>query len=156
MQLRNMWLGKLLHRFEAPTLPEGEVQTLRWLISMRYRIGLLLLLVLVISTSTELIDLAPIVGLYTVNIAYLFITWVYSFMLRGEGGARYTNLIRQLQMPEKIILCTLAIYFVGGVLTPLFILYPLAVLDVDHPDEPHRRLPHRGVSDWVLLWPRFA
>jgi diguanylate cyclase (GGDEF)-like protein len=129
MRLRNVRLGKLLHRFEAPMLPEGEVQTLRWLISMRYRIGLLLLLVLAISTSTELIAVGPIVGLYTVNIAYLFITWVYSFMLRGEKGSRHTNLIRQLQMPEKIILCTLAIYFFGGVLTPLFILYPLAVLE---------------------------
>lgn len=128
MQLRDMRLGKLLHIFQASRLPEGEVQTVRWLVSMRYKIGLLLLLVLAISTSVEFISPEPMIALFSLNIAFLLITGVYKFMLRGEDGARHIDLIRRIQMPEQIIFCTLAIYFSGGVLTPLFLLYTLGVV----------------------------
>jgi diguanylate cyclase (GGDEF)-like protein len=102
---------------------------LGWLLSMRYRIGMLLLLVLGISNLIQFMSLESSLGLFAVNVTYLLITGGYGFLLKGERGTRYANLVRQAQLPEKIALCTLAIYFSGGVLTPLFILYPLAILE---------------------------
>ena len=129
MQLRNGRLLNVFAIFQAPMLPEGDVETLRWLISMRYRIGFLLLLVLSVTALVEVTSVMALAGLFSVNLTYLAATALYGFMLRGDKAARHANLVRQLQMPEKIALCTLAIYFFGGVLTPLFVLYPLAVLE---------------------------
>ena len=126
---RRRQLDTLVRVFMAPSLPEGNVETLRWLISMRYKIGLLLLLIQAICNMID--SSAPVssLGLFIVNVAYLVATAVYGALLKGENGERRSNVVRQVQMFEKIFLCTLAVYFFGGVLTPLFILYPLLVLE---------------------------
>ncbi len=128
-RLQNRQSNKLFNLFSASTMPVGDVETLRWLVSMRFKIGLLLL---VVQTLSNLIDFsAPIstIGLYTVNCLYLSATLIYGLLLKGDRALRYASLIRQIQTPEKILLTTLAIYFFGGVLTPLFLLYPLAVIE---------------------------
>lgn len=129
IQTKKARFPRLLRIFETPQLPEGEVQTLRWLFVMRYRIGFLLLVVVIVCSLANLVREESSLGLLAVNLVYLVATAIYDLILRGEVGERFAPLIRGVQMPEKIILCTLALYFFGGALTPLFILYPLAILE---------------------------
>src|SRR5436190_21112773 len=113
----------LTRRLQPTDVPNSDVDTLRWLMRIRYRITfafvlLLLLSVLVYPSSPE-----GTFYLTGTTLAYLFVNVFYSFALRGYPSSRRIEWIRQVQMPVELAICTVAIYFSGGVLTPMFLLY---------------------------------
>jgi GAF domain-containing protein len=96
---------------------------------LRVRVGLLLLLVLAAVYFIEPMPDWTMVGLVSTDLAYLLFSAIYAYLL-GEGRAdRYMRLVRRAQLPEKLILTTFAVYFAGGVLTPTYLVYSLAIIE---------------------------
>ncbi len=115
--------------YKTLSIPQGQKDTLLWFIDMRYKIGVILLSMLLVSyvvgitTAEFTLNLGLLTGLYLVT------SGVYSFLLRGDPSERRIALVCNLQLPDTLTICTLAIYFAGGALTPMVILYPLAILE---------------------------
>jgi diguanylate cyclase (GGDEF)-like protein len=110
-------------------IPDGDLETLRWLTSIRFRIGFSLLLVVLFGRLAGIMSPNVTFNLFLVDVAYLLLNCVYALLLKGTPSARIVKVLRQAQVPEKVAICTLAIYVSGGVLTPMFILYTLVLLE---------------------------
>jgi hypothetical protein len=96
---------------------------------LRVRIGLLLMLVLVSVYFVQPLPVLTMFGLVLTDVTYLGFSTLYSYLLVGSRAERFAPLVLRIQLPEKLILCTLALYFSGGVLTPTFLLYSLAIVE---------------------------
>jgi|GEM_PF-787388 len=122
-------LARLFPFYGLTHIPDGDVETLRWLMGIRFRIGISLLLILLFSFLTGIMSVQMSLNLFLVDLVYLLANGLYTLLLKGNPPARRVQWMRQIQVPEKVIACTIAIYVSGGVLTPLFILYTLVVLE---------------------------
>lgn len=129
MAIQKPIVGTLTRLIQIPDIPEGEDQTLRWVIGMRYRVSAVLLLVLLITNLLGFFLADTAYSLAAVILLYIGTSAVYDFASRGEVSKQRIALLRSIQIPEKIIVCTLAIYLSGGVLTPLVLIYPVAIIE---------------------------
>jgi diguanylate cyclase (GGDEF)-like protein len=109
-------------------IPGDTVNTLRWLISIRYTIALAFLVVLTASALVYAQPLDSILVLLSVDLVYLLANCLYSILLTTKPSPGCIEVIRQTQLPVELMLCSVAIYLSGGVLTPMFIIYMLSIL----------------------------
>ncbi|MDQ3705715.1 MAG: sensor domain-containing diguanylate cyclase [Chloroflexota bacterium] len=141
--------GNLVRTTSTANLPQGERETLRWVIGMRYKIGVSLLAVLVVSTLFSIIPLDSAYNLLLPLLVYLLGSGVYDLASREGASTSRINIIRNIQLPEKLLLCTFAIYVSGGALTPMVLLYPLVIVEAIILADP-RGVYHTGAASIVL------
>ncbi|HUP27391.1 MAG TPA: diguanylate cyclase, partial [Chloroflexia bacterium] len=120
---------KLLGSYDALHLTEGDSDTLRWVVSIRFKVGLTLLALLLLGWLVGLVPFAMTISLGLVNLLYLCAGAAYWYLLKSNPTKRTMSLVRDIQIPEKLLLCTVALYFCGGVLSPVFILYPVSIME---------------------------
>ena len=130
-------------------LPDGERETLRWVINMRYKIGASLLGVLMLSSIFSIIPPDSAFNLLWPLLAYLFSSAAYDLASRSGASTRRIAFIRSVQLPEKLLLCTAAVYLSGGVLTPMVLLYPLTIIEAIILADP-RGVYHTGAASIIL------
>src|SRR5688500_4017897 len=110
----------------------ATLRTLRWIISIRFKIGIILLTILVAANVAAVIPTTTTAYLAIANIIYLLTGFAYSYALKrpgvGQVSFRTMRLIQAVQVPEKLLLCTFAVYTCGGVFCLLSILYSLIFL----------------------------
>src|SRR2546423_1809841 len=109
-------------------VPNDNIRMLRWLITMRYKIGLAFLVILLVSSQVYAEPLGSILNLVLVVLCYLLTNALYSLFLHANLSPRRIEIIRQVQLPIELVISTAAIYYSGGVLTPMFIIYMVSVL----------------------------
>jgi diguanylate cyclase (GGDEF)-like protein len=125
----------LANLIRQPQLPETDLGTLRWLVHLRVRIALVLLLVLAAVNLIEPLPPETSAALIATDLVYLLFGSLYAYLLKERPASSFSpaeariSFVRNAQLPEKLALCTLAVYFSGGVLTPSFLLYSLAVIE---------------------------
>src|SRR5688500_3700164 len=111
----------------------ASLSTLRWIIGIRFKIGIILLTILFAANVAAVIPTTTTAYLAIANIIYLLTGFAYSYALKrpgvGQVSFRTMRLIQAVQVPEKLLLCTSAVYISGGVFSPLFIRHPLLILD---------------------------
>lgn len=129
MATSNKATGVLARIMQTTNIPEGEGQTLRWVIAMRYKVALVLFLILLVSNQLGFFSAGSTYTLGGVIILYAAITCVYDLASRGEVSKRRIALLSNIQIPEKVLISTLAVYLSGGVLTPVVLLYPIAIIE---------------------------
>jgi len=127
---RQQTLPDLLASRAPAHVPEtGVIEgSLRWVIGIRYKIGLLLFAILIVAYALGVISTGTTIRLAFTDLLYLLASLFYSYTLNQNPSLRRITLIRNLQVPELLVLATTATYYSGGVLSPLFILFPLAIL----------------------------
>lgn len=128
MAIQTMKLGKLAHLYKTLSKSEGELDTLWWFIGMRYKIAVSLLSVLLISYVAGFGPVDGVTNLIAVSLVYLVATVIYNVILRNNPTDRQVAFIRNLQIPENLLLGTLELYLTGGVLTPMVLVYPVSVI----------------------------
>lgn len=128
MAIQTMKLGKLARLYKTLNKSEGELDTLRWFIGMRYKVGFGLLAVLLMSYTIGLGPAVSVINLIAATLVYLAGTGIYDFALRNNPSQRLATFIRNLQIPEHMLLCTVAVYLNGGVLTPMVLVYPVSIV----------------------------
>jgi hypothetical protein len=109
-------------------IPDDNTKTLRWLISIRYKVALAFLVVLVASSLIYTQPLKSVLYLLAVDLVYLLVNALYSIALGNRLTPSRTEVIRQMQLPIELLISSAAIYFSGGVLTPMFVIYMLSIL----------------------------
>ena len=111
-------------------LPESTLTTLRWFIRIRYTISLVLFAILTIAYAIGVMPAPAAAKLAIANALYVGASVFYNSLLNRKPAIspRRLTLVVNLQVPEMLFLCTIALYYSGGALTPLFILYPLVIL----------------------------
>lgn len=109
-------------------VPDVNTKMLRWLISMRYKIALAFLIVLMVSTQVYAEPLQSVLNMVLVVGCYLLTNVLYSLFLHINPSPRRIEIIRQVQLPIELVIATAAIYYLGGVLTPMFIIYMVSIL----------------------------
>ena len=129
MALNLLKAGSLARIAPMTGTPDGERETLRWVIGMRYKIGFALLAVLLVSSLLSILPSASTLNLVWVVLAYLFAAAIYDLLTRDDASPTRITVIRNIQLPEKLLLCTVALYLSGGALTPLVLLYPLCIIE---------------------------
>ena len=115
--------------FGLADLPETEVDTLRWLVHLRIRIGIAMLLLLLAINLIGSLATETLVGLTILGLAYLLLGCLHGYLLAEPRVERFIKIVRYVQLPERLILCTLVVYISGGVLTPAFLVYPLVIIE---------------------------
>ncbi len=129
MAIRTAKLGRITRVYGAKQIPQGELDILRWFVNLRYRVAFPLLLVI---TATYLLGISPFQGtvsLLGLNLFYLITTYAHSQALSNNPSEQRVALVRQLQLPENLLICTLAVYLTGGVLTPMTLSYPVVIIE---------------------------
>lgn len=129
MATSNKATGMLARIIQTQNIPEGAGQTLRWVIALRYKVAAVLLFILLVSNQLGLFSTESTYTLAGVIILYAAITCAYDLASRGEASKRRIALLSNIQIPEKVLISTLAIYLSGGVLTPMVLLYPIAIIE---------------------------
>ncbi|HEY0072221.1 MAG TPA: sensor domain-containing diguanylate cyclase, partial [Chloroflexia bacterium] len=141
--------GNLVRTSTMTNLPEGERETLRWVINMRYKIGASLLAVLIVSSMFGIIPADSAYNLLWPLLAYLFGGAAFDLLSREGASPRRVAILRNIQLPEKLLLCTIAIYVSGGALTPMVLLYPLTIIEAIILADP-RGVYHTGAASIIL------
>lgn len=129
MAVQSFSTTELSHVAQVEDVPKAELETLRWLILLRYKISAALFITLSLTVLVGMFPYESAVSLGGVILTYGAATVIYNLALRGDISRRRFLFIRNLQIPEKVLICTAAIYFSGGVLTPAVVLYPLAIME---------------------------
>lgn len=74
------------------------------------------------------IPFGNIVALAACGLFYLALTSTCRLLLDRKPSDRLVTLLAELLIPLEAVLSTLAIFFTGGALTPMFIVYPLGIM----------------------------
>lgn len=127
-------MALLTRPFLSPTNEQGPresatVERLRWVVGLRWTVAVALLLVGVIGNALNIysgqtiaahIGLAALVLLY--NLYYL-----YALRQPDFGQTALTKLVRYAQVPVDLLVFTVLVHFLGGITSPVFVLYFLYV-----------------------------
>lgn len=106
----------------------SDLETLRWLFTIRWKSAFGFLLVLAASFFIPGVPFSSVFNLTLVVLLFLAFNGMYALLLRGDPPARTVEWLRRGVIPFDVVVSTLAIYISGGVLTPIFIIYSIAIL----------------------------
>lgn len=105
-----------------------EQDSLRWFLSIRGKVALGLLFVIVLAALLPGLPSRTLLTLAVVDAVFLVFNSLYTFLLNNHPDLPVLALLRAAQMPIDVSISTVVLYLSGGVLTPLFIGYMLGIL----------------------------
>ena len=109
-------------------IPNTSLETLSWVLSIKTNVALGLLLALVASLLLPGIPYTNVIFLIAGAVVYLAVTTVARSLLRGTPSDKLVRTLTEVLIPLEVTFSTADIYFTGGALTPMFIVYTLSIM----------------------------
>src|SRR3954453_17381070 len=113
-----MWIWRNESRVNPSYVSNNTLNTIRWIISIRYRIALSLCAIVFACSFVFPQPISTVLFPLPVVLAYLGVNAWYCYLLRGSPSPERVNFVRRAQLPLELLVATAGIYTTGGVLTP--------------------------------------
>src|SRR4051812_19317866 len=82
---------------------DDNIKTLRWLISVRYKVVLTFLGLLLFGSQVYLAPLSSTLSIVSVSVFYLIVNGLYSLLLKANPSPRRVEIIKQIQLPVELV-----------------------------------------------------
>lgn len=106
----------------------SEIGSLQWLLNISEKVAIAFLIVLLFAGALPGIPPETVVNVALVTITYIILNGLFILFLKYSHPGIVARLLQRLAIPFDVVICTIALYAAGGVLTPIFITYPLVVM----------------------------
>ncbi len=109
-------------------IPNNKVDTLKWVLAIKTNVAAGLTFVMLASLLLPGVPTINVLCLIALAVAYVGFNCSLMLALNRDPSDRAVKVFSELLVPVEVGLSTLSIYFTGGVLTPMFIVYTLGIM----------------------------
>lgn len=108
-------------------IPSSRLETLRWAITIKTNTVIGLMLVMLAALALPGIPVGNIATLIGICAVYTALNCTFLYLARHSISEKVTRVVAETLIPWEVVLNTVGIYFTGGVLTPMFIIYMMNI-----------------------------
>ncbi|MGA7730947.1 MAG: sensor domain-containing diguanylate cyclase [Chloroflexia bacterium] len=109
-------------------IPNSKLDTLKWVLAIKTNVAVGLLFVMLITFLLPDVPVENLVYLTSLCLVYIGFNCAITFALSRNPSDRSVRIFSEIFIPVEVALSTLSIYFTGGALTPMFIVYTLGIM----------------------------
>jgi diguanylate cyclase (GGDEF)-like protein len=109
-------------------IPNSKLDTLRWVLAIKTKVATGLLFIMLLSVFLPGAPAANILYLIGLGVVYIGFNSTLMLVLNRAASDRVVKVFSEVLIPVEVALSTLSVFFTGGALTPMFIVYTLGIM----------------------------
>lgn len=109
-------------------VPSNKLDTLKWVLAIKTNVAIGLFLIMLFSLLLPGIPTLNVLYLLALGATYITFNCVFMLALGRNPSDNAMKVISEVLIPVEVAISTIAIYFTGGALTPMFIVYTLGIM----------------------------